>query len=354
MTAGPVLGIETLLRRDRRGGAGAGRARAGRGAAEPGGSTRRIGGVVPEIAARAHLGASAAAGARRAGRGGAGFADLGGVAATAGPGLIGGLIVGSQLRQGHRAGARRALRRGQPSGGACADRAAARPRAGRVRRFPICCCWSPAGIASAWRSRASGAIAGSAARSTTRPARRSTRWRSCSGCGWPGGPALERLAARGDPARFALPRPMLGRPGCDFSFSGLKTAVAQLVARFPPGALPTQDAADIAAGFQRAVADVLADRAAHAMAMFAATHPARATAGGGRRRRRQRGAARGAGARPRERARLRARGTAAAAVHRQRGDGGVGRHRAAAAAACRDAARPRAAPALAAGARCAA
>jgi N6-L-threonylcarbamoyladenine synthase len=61
---------------------------------------------------------------------------------------------------------------------------------------------------------------------------------------------------------------MLGRAGCDFSFSGLKTAVAQTVARLPEGALSMAVAADIAAGFQAAVTDVLADRASHAMAML--------------------------------------------------------------------------------------
>jgi N6-L-threonylcarbamoyladenine synthase len=86
------------------------------------------------------------------------------------------------------------------------------------------------------------------------------------GLPWPGGPAVERLAAEGDAGRFALPRPLLGRAGCDFSFSGLKTAVAQRVAAYPAGALPRQDAADLAASFQAAVADVLADRAAHALA----------------------------------------------------------------------------------------
>ena len=93
------------------------------------------------------------------------------------------------------------------------------------------------------------------------------------GLGWPGGPVLERLAARGDPARYDFPRPMLGRPGCDFSFSGLKTAVAQAVARLGEGALPSAVAADVAASFQRAVAEVLADRAAHAMAMMRARAP---------------------------------------------------------------------------------
>jgi N6-L-threonylcarbamoyladenine synthase len=65
----------------------------------------------------------------------------------------------------------------------------------------------------------------------------------------------------------------MGRVGCDFSFSGLKTAVAQHVAAHPAGALPRSVAADIAASFQAAVVDVMADRAAHAMAMFSDLHP---------------------------------------------------------------------------------
>jgi N6-L-threonylcarbamoyladenine synthase len=82
------------------------------------------------------------------------------------------------------------------------------------------------------------------------------------GLPWPGGPHLERLAAQGDPGAVPLPRPLLGRPGCDFSFSGLKTAVARAVAQ--GGA----SHADIAAGFQAAVAAVLADRARNALAML--------------------------------------------------------------------------------------
>jgi N6-L-threonylcarbamoyladenine synthase len=93
------------------------------------------------------------------------------------------------------------------------------------------------------------------------------------GLGWPGGPALEKLAAAGDPSRYDFPRPMLGRTGCDFSFSGLKTAVAQVVARLGEGPLPAAVAADIAASFQLAVAEVLADRAAHAMTMIRVRSP---------------------------------------------------------------------------------
>ena len=93
------------------------------------------------------------------------------------------------------------------------------------------------------------------------------------GLGFPGGPAVEQAAKGGDAARFALPRPMLGRAGCDFSFSGLKTAVRQMAAALPE--MKDQDRADMAASFQAAVADVLVDRCRHAMAQFRDGHGAR-------------------------------------------------------------------------------
>ena len=90
--------------------------------------------------------------------------------------------------------------------------------------------------------------------------------------GWPGGPALEAIAVEGIATRFAFPRPMMRRPGCDLSFSGLKTAVAQTVMRLSPASLHAERA-DIAASFQQAVVDVLADRASHAMGMMRMRHP---------------------------------------------------------------------------------
>jgi N6-L-threonylcarbamoyladenine synthase len=91
------------------------------------------------------------------------------------------------------------------------------------------------------------------------------------GLGYPGGPAVERLAAGGDAARFAFPRPMRGRDGCHFSFSGLKTAVRLAVEEI---GYPTErDIADICAGFQAAVTDVLADRVGNAMDRYIAEAP---------------------------------------------------------------------------------
>ena len=80
------------------------------------------------------------------------------------------------------------------------------------------------------------------------------------GLGSPGGPAVERAAREGDALRFKLPRPMWRKPGCDFSFSGLKTAVRLVVEKLPPN--DAQAIADLCASFQRTVGDVLADRCA--------------------------------------------------------------------------------------------
>ena len=96
----------------------------------------------------------------------------------------------------------------------------------------------------------------------------------------PGGPPVEQAASTGDSARFAFPRPLLDRPGCDLSFSGLKTAVLRardaIVAE--KGGLTPQDRADLCASFQSAVADVLAEKTRRALADVPA--PAIAVAGG--------------------------------------------------------------------------
>jgi N6-L-threonylcarbamoyladenine synthase len=86
------------------------------------------------------------------------------------------------------------------------------------------------------------------------------------GLGYPGGPAIEAAARRGDASRFALPRPMRGRPGCDFSFSGLKTAVKHAWAALGENERTQQAVCDLSASFQAAAGDVLVDRTANALA----------------------------------------------------------------------------------------
>lgn len=86
------------------------------------------------------------------------------------------------------------------------------------------------------------------------------------GLGYPGGPFVEQYALKGDASRFNLPRPMKGRKNCDFSFSGLKTAVLHAAKKIEP--ISKQDKYDICAAFQQAAADVLADRVKRAMQIF--------------------------------------------------------------------------------------
>ena len=225
-----------------------------------------FGGVVPEIAARAHLAHLPGLVQRCMGDAGLGFGDLGGVAASCGPGLIGGLIVGAGVAKGLALGA------GLPF--VAVNHLEAHALTARLpglvtggAPFPYlllllsgghCQCVAVEGVGR--YRRLGGTIDDAVGEAFDKVGK-------LLGLPWPGGPALERLAAGGDPARHPFPQPLRGRAGCDFSFSGLKTAVAQRIAGLP-SPLPPQEAADIAAGFQRAVAAVLADRAGHAMAMM--------------------------------------------------------------------------------------
>jgi N6-L-threonylcarbamoyladenine synthase len=227
------------------------------------------GGVVPEIAARAHLGFLPEQVRGVMCRAGLGFGDLGGVAASAGPGLIGGLIVGSQFAKGIAIAQRlpfvavnhleaHALTARLPG---LVDGGVAFPYLLVLVSGGHCQCVAVEGVGR--HVRLGGTLDDAVGEAFDKVAK-------LLGLGWPGGPELERLAAGGDPRRYALPRPLRGRAGCDFSFSGLKTAVAHEVARHGSGALPTRIAADIAASFQCAVAEVLADRAANAISMMRA------------------------------------------------------------------------------------
>jgi N6-L-threonylcarbamoyladenine synthase len=87
------------------------------------------------------------------------------------------------------------------------------------------------------------------------------------GLGFPGGPNVERAAKTGDPKRFALPRPLKGTRSCDFSYSGLKTALRMEAEANAP--LSDQDVADLAASFQAAAADTVDNRVRRALTHFA-------------------------------------------------------------------------------------
>lgn len=219
-------------------------------------------GVVPEIAARAHV--EGLDGAIEAAMRGAGldFADLDGVAATAGPGLIGGVMVGLMagkaialahdkplLAVNHLEG--HALSPRLAEGGAAFPYLLLLVSGGHCQFIAVL----DVGVYRRFGSTIDDAL-GEAF----------DKLAKLLDLGFPGGPLVERLALNGDPRRFALPRPLLGRDGCDFSFAGLKTACAREVAAL--GALNDQDKADLCASFQAAVLDIITDRTRHAMAMF--------------------------------------------------------------------------------------
>lgn len=218
-------------------------------------------GVVPEIAARAHVEGLDGAIAAALQEAGLGFSDLDGVAATAGPGLIGGVMVGLVTAksialahdlpliavnhlEGHALSPRLTAPVAFPyllllvSGGHCQFLAVL--GVGNYRRLG---------------STLDDAL-GEAFDKTAK----------LLDLGMPGGPAVEKLAQKGDAARFDLPRPLKGRVGCDFSFAGLKTALAREVQL--AGAPTMQDKADLCAAFQAAVLDVVEDRTRHAIAAF--------------------------------------------------------------------------------------
>jgi N6-L-threonylcarbamoyladenine synthase len=229
-----------------------------------------FGGVVPEIAARAHAERLDGVIAQAMAKAGAGFGDLHGIAVTAGPGLIGGVLAGVMAARGLAAAT------GLPLWGVnhLAGHALT-PRLTDGLAFPYLMLLVSGGhcqfliVRDALTfDRLGGTIDDAPGEAFDKVAR-------LLALPQPGGPAVEAAAQRGDPARFALPRPLMDRPGMDLSFSGLKTAVLRtrddLVAVH--GGLPAQAQDDLCAAFQTAVADVLGAKTARAIDAYLALSP---------------------------------------------------------------------------------
>ena len=227
---------------------------------------RPYGGVVPEIAARSHLEHLDRLIERTMSEAKIGFGDLTGVAATGGPGLIGGVMVGVMMAK-----AIAAVRHLPFIAVNHLEGHALTARLTHGIEFPYLLLLVSGGhcqlllVEDLGRYRRLGTTIDDAAGEAFDKAAK------LLGLGYPGGPALERAAAAGEPSRIALPRPMLGRPGCDFSFSGLKTALRHRLAEARP-----DDTADLAASFQAAVIDCLADRTANAIVMAKSLAPVKA------------------------------------------------------------------------------
>jgi N6-L-threonylcarbamoyladenine synthase len=232
---------------------------------------RRFGGVVPEIAARAHLERLDGLVADALAEAKLGFGDLDAVAATGGPGLIGGVMVGVMTAKAIAfAHEKPFLAVNHLEGHALSVRLTENVA------FPYLLLLVSGGHCQLLTVRGPGDFTRLGTTIDDAVGECFDKTAKLLGLGFPGGPAVERAALDGDPDRFPLPRPMWRKPGCDFSFSGLKTAVRQTIEKLP--ANDAQAMADLCASFQRTVGDVLADRCANALRM--APHDTLVVAGG--------------------------------------------------------------------------
>ena len=226
------------------------------------------GGVVPEIASRAHIEHLDGLIADSLAQAGMQLADMDAIAATAGPGLIGGVMVGLMTAKTLAYAANKPLIAVNHLEGHALS-----VRLSDDVPFPYLLLLVSGGhcqfliVEGVGQYRRLGTTIDDAAGEAF------DKTAKLLGLGYPGGPAIERLATQGNGARFALPRPLKGKPGCDFSFSGLKTAV-RLALESCGEAVTDQDKADLAASFQQTVLEVIVDRSRNAIALFAEAHGA--------------------------------------------------------------------------------
>lgn len=234
---------------------------------------KAFGGVVPEIAARAHLDHMDTLIKAAIEDAELGFKDLDGVAATAGPGLIGGVMVGMM------AGKAIAAAHNLPFMAINHLEAhALTPRLTNKIKFPYLILLvsgghtqilvaEDVGVYKRWGTTIDDALGECFDKSA-----------KLMGLGYPGGPNLEKMANKCTAPneaikRFPLPTPLKGKEGCDFSFSGLKTAVRNHVEQLPTGDLKPEDIADLSYAFQVTVGEIVKDRCHNAIQKFLTTYP---------------------------------------------------------------------------------
>jgi N6-L-threonylcarbamoyladenine synthase len=234
----------------------------------------RFGGVVPEIAARAHAERLDICVKQALTQADIGFSDLDGVAVTAGPGLIGGVLSGVMCAKGIAAAT------GLPLIGVnhLAGHALT-PRLTDGVAYPYLMLLVSGGHCQFLLTRGPEDYTRLGGTIDDAPGEAFDKTARLLDLPQPGGPSVQKAAESGDPIRFALPRPLLDRDGCDLSFSGLKTALLRardgLIAT--QGGLTKQDRADLCASFQAAVVDVLAEKTRRALQAYLAETPAEPT-----------------------------------------------------------------------------
>jgi N6-L-threonylcarbamoyladenine synthase len=224
-----------------------------------------FGGVVPEIAARAHVEVLDGLIAQALDEAGVTLDRIDGVAAAAGPGLIGGVIVGLTTAKAI------AMVEGKPL--IAVNHLEAHALTARLTDgtpFPYCLFLASGGHTQILAVRGVGDYARIATTMDDAIGEAFDKTAKLLGLGYPGGPQVEKEAARGNPNRFALPRPMQHRKEADFSFSGLKTALRLEAEAIAP--LSDEDVSDLCASFQQAVVDVVHDRLRAGLRLFRAQY----------------------------------------------------------------------------------
>ena len=220
-----------------------------------------FGGVVPEIAARAHVEVLDVIIADVMTQAGCNFDAIDGVAAAGGPGLIGGVIVGLTTAKAI------ALVKNKPL--IAVNHLEAHALTARLTNntpFPYCLFLASGGHTQILAVRGVGDYVRLGTTQDDAIGEAFDKTAKLLGLGYPGGPEVEREAARGNASRFALPRPMHGRKDADFSLSGLKTALRLEAEKIAP--LSDQDVADLCASFQQAIVDVVFDRLRTGLRLF--------------------------------------------------------------------------------------
>ena len=235
-----------------------------------------FGGVVPEIAARAHVEALDRVISKAMADAGRTFEALDGVAAAAGPGLIGGVIVGLTTAKAI------ALVNEKPL--IAVNHLEAHALTARLTDgtpFPYCLFLASGGHTQIVAVRGVNDYVRLGTTMDDAIGEAFDKTAKLLGLGYPGGPLVEKEAVRGNPERFALPRPMLGRSEPDFSLSGLKTALRLEAEKIAP--LSDQDVANLCASFQQAVVDMIEDRVRTGLRLFESRYgaPSALVAAGG-------------------------------------------------------------------------
>ncbi|MEC7963059.1 MAG: tRNA (adenosine(37)-N6)-threonylcarbamoyltransferase complex transferase subunit TsaD [Pseudomonadota bacterium] len=233
-----------------------------------------FGGVVPEIAARAHAEKLDVSVQQAMEAASLGFDAIDAIAVTAGPGLIGGVLSGVMCAKGLSAALGKPLIGVNHLAGH-----ALTPRLTDQTEFPYLMLLVSGGHCQFLLAHGPEEFTRLGGTIDDAPGEAFDKTARLLGLPQPGGPSVEGAAKSGDPKRWRLPRPLLDRPGCDMSFSGLKTAILrardEVVAA--KGGLTEQDRSDLAAGFQAAVTDVLAEKTRRALQLYLAENPATPT-----------------------------------------------------------------------------